>query len=371
MRWQEKQRQDFILIRLRTDGAIRRSDLMECYGITACTASSDFKKFRQAYPDVMKYSDTAKRYEYQAQHDKGKPIMTDPVDDFIKSLPPTTPADVERWKNDLQFQDFGNIPRRLVDLMNDIFDLRGKSADDEAVNAAGNLIRDAMVEFAKAFPLAAVEMMYPDRIKALNPPLKELVSGNTFERSLSDEERENINRLAREDMKGRVVGMCQGDIVATYHDYLIEATYVPTQTRSRFYASELGNTKRYKMLDFDEQIEGYVVLGDLDDLVPTMIKVSSVIDIFGGKKETHHPNYQIVKNARQVLIEATHAPTGIRSRFYAAEHANFGKGWMMRDFDDQIKEIVSETTLKDLVVTTTNVQRAYNEKFNGSAERKP
>lgn len=59
-------------------------------------------------------------------------------------------------------------------------------------------------------------------------------------------------------------------------------------------------------------------------------------------------NYDFVHAHRHDLIEATHIPSGIRSCFYAAEHVNIGRGWMMMDRDHKISGVVSEKDLADL-----------------------
>ena len=73
-------------------------------------------------------------------------------------------------------------------------------------------------------------------------------------------------------------------------------------------------------------------------------------------------NYEVVRKHRRFLIEATHKPTGIRSRFYAAEHANIGRGWTMMDMDGKVTGTLREDSLADLVPTETTVQEALQDK---------
>jgi hypothetical protein len=48
------------------------------------------------------------------------------------------------------------------------------------------------------------------------------------------------------------------------------------------------------------------------------------------------------------LVDATHRPSGIRSRFRAVEHMNVGPGWMMVDVTGKVPGVVPDMLLDDL-----------------------
>jgi hypothetical protein len=55
-----------------------------------------------------------------------------------------------------------------------------------------------------------------------------------------------------------------------------------------------------------------------------------------------------LKAAGNPIFEATHVPTGIRSRFKVVEHDNLGRGYMIRDTEGKIKGIISEWSLMNI-----------------------
>lgn len=60
-------------------------------------------------------------------------------------------------------------------------------------------------------------------------------------------------------------------------------------------------------------------------------------------------NYELIKENRGKAITATFKPDGKRYRFYAAEHANVGDGWMLIELDGKLPEqIYSEDSIEDL-----------------------
>lgn len=63
MRWAEEQRINFIVAHLAERGSIRRSDLIEKFGISVPQASKDLTTAQGLHPGLMVYNKTAKRYE--------------------------------------------------------------------------------------------------------------------------------------------------------------------------------------------------------------------------------------------------------------------------------------------------------------------
>jgi len=62
MRWQVRQRMDFIWDTLKAKGRINRADLMKEYGISDAQASKDFRDFLAMYPTAMTYDKRKKTY---------------------------------------------------------------------------------------------------------------------------------------------------------------------------------------------------------------------------------------------------------------------------------------------------------------------
>ena len=62
MRWQVKQRMDFIGDKLRTCGTINRSDICLKFGVSQPQASADLTAFRKLNPKAVLYDTTRKTY---------------------------------------------------------------------------------------------------------------------------------------------------------------------------------------------------------------------------------------------------------------------------------------------------------------------
>ena len=66
MRWAERQRHAFIAERLAVTGSIRRKDLIEKFEISVPQASVDFRRYREAHPE-MAYDPSRKCYVVHGQ----------------------------------------------------------------------------------------------------------------------------------------------------------------------------------------------------------------------------------------------------------------------------------------------------------------
>lgn len=60
---------------------------------------------------------------------------------------------------------------------------------------------------------------------------------------------------------------------------------------------------------------------------------------------TPRSTYDIIMANGPRLIEATHAPTGIRSRFATDAICEEGKGWTLRDVDGKVGGMIPDTDL--------------------------
>lgn len=62
MRWAQQQRMAFIDECLLSKAAVNRRDLIDKFGISAPQAATDFRRFNEAHPGVMKYDASRKAY---------------------------------------------------------------------------------------------------------------------------------------------------------------------------------------------------------------------------------------------------------------------------------------------------------------------
>ena len=60
--WAAERRLDYIDFRLVTDGTIRRSDIIDTFGVSMPQASVDLNRFLVLYPKAMAYDKSAKQY---------------------------------------------------------------------------------------------------------------------------------------------------------------------------------------------------------------------------------------------------------------------------------------------------------------------
>lgn len=68
MRYQVKQRMDFILSVLKEKGTLNRSDLTKQFNISTPQASLDIKMFLKLYPKILTYDPNKKHYIFNPQH---------------------------------------------------------------------------------------------------------------------------------------------------------------------------------------------------------------------------------------------------------------------------------------------------------------
>lgn len=62
MRWQVKQRMEYIRKTISEKGRINREDIVKMYEVSIQTASSDIGSFRAIYPGILTYDMRAKTY---------------------------------------------------------------------------------------------------------------------------------------------------------------------------------------------------------------------------------------------------------------------------------------------------------------------